>query len=296
MSLRFRNLKVKEWVRLFGPFVLAFFVGLFLRSQYILISFRFETVHALGDALMVAGIIGTLLELFSAKFLIERVSDDLSERLVGRGLPKELQAHIREITNTRLVWSNYVKRYNLSLSTDVREKMQLDIEITSDVRNYSEIAESYAAGNMEEAFYAPKFLHIEYGLNDEPPKVFNEQKLLALTEIVAATGVKKTTDLPKIDVPPFEKGKFAKILHRYQMTMPLEYTDLTHFGGATTDVSVVLQSIPDGFEFSAEGEGVVHAEGSNSWAFKGPFVKGHHVRVRWFKRPGRPILSAPISN
>ena len=295
MSLLFRNLKVKEWVRLFGPFVLAFLVGLFLRSHYVPISLRFETVRALGDALMIAGIIGTLLELFSAKFMIERVSDDLSERLVGRGLPKELQAHIREITKTKLVWSNFEKRYRLSFS-DIPDKMALDIEIGFEVRNYSDTAEKYAPGNNEETFYSPEFLYVEYGLNGGKSTVFDETALAGLVEVTAEGRVKNIRNLTKIDVPPTSEGRFVRVLWRYRITMPREYTDVTYFGGATTGVSLILQDIPEGFDFSAEDESAVHAEGSQTWNFKGPFVRSQHVRVRWFKKPQRPLLSAPISN
>lgn len=123
MSFRFRDLKVVQWIRLFGPLLGAFLFGFILRVAYPYCWFMPDAFYSLADALMVAGIVGSLLEMFSAKFMIERVADDLAEKLVGRGLPKELQAHIRRITNTDLVWGNYTKRYSLILTTGVPDRM-----------------------------------------------------------------------------------------------------------------------------------------------------------------------------
>jgi hypothetical protein len=286
MSFHFRNLTVMEWLKLFGPFVSAFVVGILLRFLYPCNWFALDTVHSLADALMVAGIIGSLLEMFSARFLIERVSDDLAQRLVGRGLPTELQAHIQKITKTKFVWSNYRKRYKLALSENAADKMSLESEISFEVRNYSDVGAKYSPFLAEESFYSPAFTYIEYGISGDAPRFLNEQALSQKTETTSDSRVKKVHDFPKINLPPATTEKFARVLMRYRVSMPVEYTDLTHFAGPTTGVSVFLQDIPPGFAFSAEGEGVLHAPDSQSWEFLGPFVGGQHVRVRWFKKSG----------
>ena len=84
MSFHFRNLGAKERGALFGPFAALFLVGLLIRFLYRSCWFVSDSFYALADALMVAGIIGGLLEAFSAKFMIEKVSDDLAQKLVGR--------------------------------------------------------------------------------------------------------------------------------------------------------------------------------------------------------------------
>jgi len=103
MAVRFRNLAAKEWFSLFAPFLLSFVLGILLRLRYRTTWPLYDLVYTLADALVVAGIIGSLLELFSAKLLIQKVADDLAGKLVGRGLPPELQSHIQEITKTALV-------------------------------------------------------------------------------------------------------------------------------------------------------------------------------------------------
>ena len=84
MAVRIRNLLAKEWIRLFGACILTLLVGVVLRLRYRTSSRGYDLNYALADALIVTGIIGSLLELFSAKFLIERAADDLAEKLVER--------------------------------------------------------------------------------------------------------------------------------------------------------------------------------------------------------------------
>jgi len=281
MPFYFRTLEVKEWSKMFGPFIGALLSGGLIRRFYPAAWSSSTTFYALADALMVAGIIGGLLEVFSARLMIERVSRDLAEELVGRGLPKELRQHIHKITRTKLVWSNNVKRYRLSL---VQDRMLLELDGTSEIRNYSDSKEEYSPKNMEEAFYDPEFLRIEYGLDGDTPGVFTGNKLK--TEVIEGR-VKKTCDLPKIDIPVDSEGRFVQVHHVWRMTMPLEYTDVTYFGGPAIGLTIILEQIPDGFDFSATGESVVHAEDSKSWFFPGPFIQGQHVRVRWFKKPSQ---------
>jgi hypothetical protein len=281
MSFRLKDLKMFEWRKLLWPFGAVFLIGLLLRIYYPACWFAPDAFHTLSDAFMVSGIVGFLVDVFAYKILMEKVSEDIAQRLVGRYLPTEVQAHIQKITATERVWSNYVKRYSLSLLGD---KMLVSAEVSFEVRNYSGIATDYSPLISEESFYQPKFLYVEYGLNDKAPTIFNEEKLKSLEELVSGSEVRKVDRFPPIKLPPLREKKFARVLMRFQLTMPVEYTDLTHFAGATTGVKIVLQTIPEGFAFSAEGEQMLHSPEGLSWDFLGPFVGGQHVRVRWFKK------------
>jgi hypothetical protein len=286
MPFRFRNLKTKEWWKLFGPFLGIFVAGGATRHFYPPQWWSSTTFYALADALMIAGIIGSLLEMFSAKFMIERVSEDLAQRLVGKGLPRELRAHIQSITKTRLVRSNYVKKYRLSLS-DAHDKMVVQMETSFEVRNYFDLPQNYAPINMEETFYSPQFEYVEYALKGDAPIVYVGQALVAKTSIVSDGQVKQVNDLAAISIPPFTESdnRFVRVLLRHKISMPLEYTETTYFPGAATDVLLVLEDIPAGFQFTAAMDvETIHAEGSTTWQFNRSFVEGQNVRVRWFKK------------
>src|SRR6266536_4935478 len=59
-NMRFTDLPVKKWLQLYVPFALAFIVGL-AGTLYDAQWLGSRTIHALADALIVAGIIGILL-------------------------------------------------------------------------------------------------------------------------------------------------------------------------------------------------------------------------------------------
>ncbi len=69
----------------------------------------------------------------------------------------------------------------------------------------------------------------------------------------------------------------------YELTMPQEYLDITHFGGATIGVKLELTNHPKGLDFFSAGEGMHHAIGSPFWYFDGPFIVGQHVDLWWFR-------------
>ena len=78
-------------------------IGIGIRLWYPCDVWPHETAYALADAFIVAGVIGIVLELAAAKFLIQKVSDELAEKLIGRGLPPELQSEIKKIVDTDIV-------------------------------------------------------------------------------------------------------------------------------------------------------------------------------------------------
>src|ERR1700756_1976047 len=81
---RFYALSIKDHIRLLLPFLLAGAVGVLARVRYPYWWPANELVYFLADALIVAMILGVAFDLFSAKLLVERVSDGLAQTLVGR--------------------------------------------------------------------------------------------------------------------------------------------------------------------------------------------------------------------
>jgi hypothetical protein len=99
MAFRCGDVKGRDLLKLFGPFLGLAIVGFVGRAFYPVYWCWSDFAFALFDALAIAGLLGVGLELYSTKFLIENAAAELTEKLVGRGLPRELQKHIREITN-----------------------------------------------------------------------------------------------------------------------------------------------------------------------------------------------------
>ena len=128
MSFRFSSLTAKEWFGLLRPFLVFVCFGFVGRAFYPKCWWWSDAVFGLFDAVMIAGFVGIGLELYGTKFLIEKIADDLTEKLVGRGLPAKLQSHIREITKTSLVRERFVKIY--SIPEPKNHRVTLDMDVT----------------------------------------------------------------------------------------------------------------------------------------------------------------------
>src|SRR5579862_7481333 len=100
MSMDFLDLKTREAWKLLAPFIAVLSLGCLghwlCKHEYPWWDFGF----ALTDALMVAGVIGFCFELFAHHFLISQVSGELTEKLLGQGLPEELQQQIKSMVDT----------------------------------------------------------------------------------------------------------------------------------------------------------------------------------------------------
>jgi len=289
VATRFRDLSGKEYWKLTWPFLLSLVVGCALRylSPRICRPYWLPTdfVSAFADALIIAGILGLLLELFATRLLIEKVSNDLADKLVGRGLPPELQSHIRTIVNTGFVRDHFVKVYKLSLP-DTPSRVQLDVTLTFEVRNYSDVVRDYVPTFQDETFYYPEFLSLEYGL------VGQRRYCQTVEEISPATKVKTVKAKEAIKLEPFRRNDKAvcEVTMRYRLKMPKEYSDITSFADATLGAVVRVESVPPEFDFVSAGErAATHPNGDKSWYFDGPFIKNQHIRVWWFQKYEHPV-------
>src|ERR1051325_7408236 len=96
---QFHALSLKDHLRLLLPFLLLGAVGAATRVTYPYSWPANELVFFLADAFIVAMVLGVAFDVFSAKLLVERVSDGLAQALVGRGLPIEMQGPVRDIVS-----------------------------------------------------------------------------------------------------------------------------------------------------------------------------------------------------
>ncbi len=286
MGTRFRDLKTEEYWNLTWPFLLSGIAGLLLRYLASRICFPYwlpkDFVSAFADALIVAGVLGLLLELFATRLLVQKVSDDLADKLVGRGLPTELQTHIRTIVNTGLVRDHFVKVYRLSPIAD-SDKFQVDVTINFDAKNYSDAVLDYTPIFQDEAIHEPELLSLEYGLTGEPRRYSGISE-----EMSPITKVKTVKGKEIIKLESFRRNDKAicEVAMRYRLKMPKNYIDITDFAGATVGAVIRVENIPSGFEVVSSGEtsATTHSNGDKSWHFDQPFVTGQHIRIWWFPR------------
>jgi hypothetical protein len=90
-----------------------------------------EFVRALRDALMVAGIIGIIIETWAAAVLIDHVATRISERLVGYGLPDSAREKIQSIVHeTKIICQDYRAVYRISLDPTRAGRIRLNITMS----------------------------------------------------------------------------------------------------------------------------------------------------------------------
>ena len=284
---RFYALGLKDHARLLLPFLGMAALGIVGRLKYPDWWPGQDLVSFVADAFIVAALIGMFLGLFSAKLLVERVSDGLAQRLIGRGLPPELQAPIRDIVATELVRDHYVKSY--AFSPPENGYVNVDIEVRYDLRNYSEALRDYAPEIAVKMFLQPEFRFLEYGIAGRKIHTFSDENLSSKLEIVDELNVRRVSrnTLPPVSLKPFRAGEKSpcQVTWRYRVTAPEQYCDLTEFGEAMLGATLQVHHIPDELEFVSGGDASLHHEvGSQSWYFDRSFVTGQHVLAWWFRK------------
>ena len=284
---RFYALTVKDHARLLLPFVVAGIVGVVARLKYPYWWPANELVYFLADALIVATVLGVAFDVFSAKLLVERVSDGLAQRLVGRGLPVEMQAPVRDVVSTDLVRDHYVKSYAFSTPEDGR--VLVNVEVRYEVRNYSEAVRDYAPEMMAETFFQPDFRFLEYGIAGRKIYTFADDGLSSKVETFDELGITRVPNhaLPPVILRPVRTGEKAacQVTWRYGLTVPEQYCDVTDLDEATLGATIQVESLPEELEFVSGGDASLHHEaGSQSWYFEKAFIAGQHVRAWWFRK------------
>jgi hypothetical protein len=291
---RFYALSVKDHVRLLLPFLLAGAVGALARAKYPYWWPASELVYFLADALIVAMILGVAFDLFSAKLLVERVSDGLAQTLVGRGLPAEMQGLVRDVVSTDLVRDHYVKSY--AFSTPENGLVPVNVEVRYEIRNYSEAVRDYAPELTAEIFFHPEFRFLEYGIAGRKIYTFSDENLSSKVEIEDTLGVARVpkSALPALSLKPVRAGEKAacQVTWRYGLTVPEQYCDVTDLDEATLGATLHVETLPEELEFVSGCDASLHHEaGSQTWYFERAFIAGQHLRAWWFRR--KPSARVP---
>ncbi len=285
---RYSALTLRDHARLLLPFLLMGALGTAARLKYPYWWPAPELVSFVADTFIVTALLGVFLELFSAKLLVERASDGLAQKLIGRGLPVELQSAIRDIVDTDFVRDHYVKSY--SFSTPESGFVSVDVEIRYEVRNYSEASRDYAPEITAGVFCQPEFRFLEYGIAGRKTYTFSDENLAAKVETAEELNLKRVprNALPAVSVHPVRSGEKSacQVTWRYRVVVPEQYCDVSSFDEATIGATMQVQSLPEEMDFVAGGDTSLHHEaGSQSWYFEKSFVAGQHVCAWWFRKP-----------
>lgn len=250
-----------------------------------------EFIRALRDALMVAGVIGAFIDIWSASVLVGHAADQLSERLVGYGLPKSAQDKIHALVHeTKIVRRGYQATYRINPAAS--GYVTLGVRISFDAVNNGSSTEVYRPCLEDESIYDPRIQSLEFG--DKicvPGRTVNDE-----TKVVSWTpeySFKLAPSRASDAIESLSENQKCRVRWDYVLTMREDYTTVLAFSGLTVNPVVEITDLPPGFEFHATRDECHHADGSSTWEYRRAFLPGQAVRVWWRPRAAIPSQSAP---
>ena len=288
MAIKFRDFKISKYVSLTWVLLALLVCGAGLHYIQMRWLCQWELLGRFADAMLIAGFLGLVFELFATKKLIEKVSLDVAGRVAGWGLPEKMQTLIREVVNTHIAREHFTKSYSFS-DPDEYGSVVIEATIHYTAQNYSGAPQPFQPSIQEEVFYLPEFTHVEYGYPNERPKV------LSLSEISSYTSVDDITKVKSLFAPAIQLAgdkhntrSACNVRIQYRVKMRDQYSDVTAFGGATDGATLEVARLPNTLNFVSGGDKfAVHSEGSSTWYFDRPFINGQHIRAWWFRNDSK---------
>jgi hypothetical protein len=275
---------VRKFARTVLPFIGILLIGLLLIRYPENCRFG-EFVRALRDALMIAGLIGIGIELWSVSVLVDHATDRVSERLVGYGLPRAAQELIHNLVHkTKRVYRDYRVIYRIEPHSTDADRVIVRSTLSYKVVNNGMGAEPYTPLLAEERMYDPKVLSLEYG-----SRRYGEQDLersVSETGVVTFSVGEKVRIIPSnasASIETLNADQYCFVRWEFDVEMRNYYSAVIAFLGVTINPVVEIQG-SEGFDFSATMGDCVHALGGHTWEYKRAFIGGQHIRVWWKPR------------
>jgi hypothetical protein len=229
-AVMWKDLKPEEiWEVIKRP-LLILVLAVLLRVGYQESWVVHDLVHMLADAIAVGMVIGLTIELFFSGLLVERTAFKLSEKLVGMGLPSDLQGVISNIVHsTMFVHHNSKVRYSIRSSPQDAKTVLVTIEWSYDVYNYGKTSEEYTPSLGDEHVHEPEFLSLDCA---------HGNNVYSLSAADLKTRITRETDSQSLNV----KGNKV-ILEHYELKMG-RTTDLVECHGSSELRSLVITQTP----------------------------------------------------
>jgi len=247
--------------------------------------------HMLLDAIAVGIVIGLTIELFFSGALIEHTSLQLSEKLVGMGLPKDLQGVIGNIVHhTSIVHQDSSVTFDIQPDPDNPELVLVTIEREYKTYNYGKTTEEYTPKLGDEHFHEPQFLSLDCIHGDVAYHLSAEE----LSKRTTTGEESRSRDVKgdPINLDPYElrmgfEYQPCSVTWKLRKKMPKNYSEVVIFSAPTVGGFQVRKGpIHPTFEFEArriEGH-TVTVDGGNIWKYTCAFIPRQFIKVWWRPR------------
>lgn len=258
-----------------------FIAGILFTGGLLLSSFGFPLVSdrfsgSLGDAMMIAAMLGLTVDYFLKERVLREISGDVSKYLIGYRLPSEVQDRIRWLLQTEWIRRNFHIRCRL-VEIDP-SRVSLEITISEEIQNITSEPSTYQDFLEFERHDPTHVLELRCDSDDQRARYRWAGADVQPKEKPDDPGVMLVLG-KKVKIPPVHEaiGRTYNFAVRYTVEYPSQYSESINFSHPT--INVILEAdCPDTYQFTASGADI---QAHNRWEYKRLFLPGESVTFRW---------------
>jgi hypothetical protein len=238
-------------------------------------------LEAIGEAFIVAAILGLTVDKYLKGDLLQRASKDVHKYLVGYNLPDEIKQRIQELMGTALVRRDWQIHFSLT-PTDTNEVL-IDVSYSFQLENVSNRVQDYLPMVQIEKHMNPRILELRC---DDPDSKFRlapsegQQSIGEESETVPGL-VEVRADTLKVKPAGKDRLTYPMSGH-FQLRTPHEHSDTFSFGHPSIGVTITT-SCPETHKFSLEPEPAMIVTENMYQMRHRAFLRSEHMRIRWMR-------------
>jgi hypothetical protein len=242
--------------------------------------------EAIGDALIIAGVLGLTVDGYVKAHLLEEASRDISQYLLGYHLPGEIQYTIKDLMFTGRVSRNLHLHYTLTEPPETPDKVSVELTLTYWVENLTNSKLPYSQYFYQEASFSPRFLELRCDSTETNANYRLGENELGQQVKTQKDSFRITVKGPTIKLPPrsHESGSKYEFTTKCASLYAEDYSDVFVFDYPCIAV-VVTAEYPEHFEFEAPSE----PEEVNRWEYPRVFLGGEQITMHWRKKKALTI-------
>jgi hypothetical protein len=241
-----------------------------------------HTSEGIGEALIIAGVLGLTVDAYIKEHLLEEASQDIAKYLYGYQLPPELQSTVKDLMCTTRVTRDFHLHYELSRIKEEPGKVLVETTLTYQAQNIGNKKLRYEQPFYQQKYFSPCFLELRCDSNDKDGNFYVGPKQLS-EQVKSQAGksvIRVTT--PAVNLLPHDSLSKSKYQFKASWTIvcPEDYSDFFVLDESPTIGVLITAEYPDGFEF----EGPTSATQVNRWAYERVFFAQEQITVHWRKK------------
>ncbi|HBB93903.1 MAG TPA: hypothetical protein DC054_00810 [Blastocatellia bacterium] len=241
-----------------------------------------HAAEGIGEALIIAGILGLTVDGYIKEHLLEEASRDIAKYVWGYRLPTEVRKRFEDLMLTKRVTRGFHLHYELSPINATPGKVLVETTLTYQTQNIGNEVLPYRRRFYQQKYFSPCFLELRCISSDTNgnyyigPKELSEQlkSQEGSSEIGVATREIKLLPYDSLSNPQYE------FKARWTLVCPDDYSDFFVLDESPTIGVLITAEYPDEFEF----EGPSPATQVKGWNYPRVFFANEQITVHWRKK------------